>query len=147
MLVRIQPVRPLTDAEKARTVMQWFAGTQKEVQKVQWQGNWASARFRDLGSFQLVVDIDPPVIAPIGFASEADLSKATHIAFSVKDNLEEVKNVRAELDGKWLRFTNDKGATFLYYFDEMCTAGQHQLKIRAEDEAGNVTEKTYTFTR
>ncbi|MFL5745022.1 MAG: M23 family metallopeptidase, partial [Niastella sp.] len=77
MLVRIQPLRTLTDAEKSRTVMQWFAGTKNEVQKVQWQGNWASTRFRDLGGFQLVLDIEPPVIAPIGFVSGADLSKAT----------------------------------------------------------------------
>jgi hypothetical protein len=147
VLVRIQPLRTLTDAEKSRTVMQWFAGTKREVQKVQWQGNWASARFRDLGSFQLVLDIEPPVIAPTDFANGADLSKATRLVFTVKDNLEEIKNVRVELDGKWLRFSNDKGVTFIYQFDEKCMAGQHELKIHAEDEAGNVTEKTYNFTR
>jgi hypothetical protein len=147
MLVRIQPLRTLTDAEKSRTVMQWFAGSKKEVQKVQWQGNWASARFRDLGSFQLVLDIEPPVIAAIGFTDGANLSKATRLVFKVTDNLDEIKNVRTELDGKWLRFSNDKGSIFIYQFDEMCMSGQHELKIHAEDEAGNVTEKTYNFTR
>jgi hypothetical protein len=147
MLVRIQPLRTLTDAEKSRTVMQWFAGSKKEVQKVQWQGNWASTRFRDLGSFQLVLDTEPPVIAPIGFTDGADLSKATRLVFKVTDNLDEIKNVRTELDGKWLRFSNDKGSIFIYQFDEMCMSGQHELKIHAEDEAGNVTEKTYNFTR
>jgi hypothetical protein len=147
MLVRIQPLRTLTDAERSRTVMQWFAGTKREVQKVQWQGNWASTRFRDMGSFQLVLDIEPPVVTPVGFVDGSDLSKATHLIFKVTDNLEEIKNVWAELDGKWLRFTNDKGVTFIYQFDEKCMAGQHELKIHAEDEAGNVTEKTYNFTR
>ena len=146
-LIRIQPTRELTDAEKSRTVMQWFAGSKKEVQKVQWQGNWASARYRDFGNFQLVVDAEAPVIVPIGFEEGANLSKSVRIAFTVEDNFEECKKVRAELDGKWLRFTNDKGRTFLYYFDEKCMSGQHQLKIHAEDEAGNVTEKTYNFTR
>lgn len=147
MLVRIQPTRSLTDAEKSRTVMQWFAGTKKEVQKVQWQGNWASARFRDLGNFQLVVDVEPPTIAPIGFTDGANLSKAARIAFNVDDNFDRVKNVRTELDGKWLRFTNDKGRTFVYVFDEKCMSGHHQLKIRAEDEAGNVTEKVFDIIR
>jgi hypothetical protein len=147
MLVRIQPTRPLTDAEKARTVMQWFAGTKREVQKVQWQGNWASARFRDLGNFQLVVDTEPPTIAPVGFANGANLSKAVRIAFTVDDNFDRVKNVRTELDGKWLRFTNDKGRTFIYVFDEKFMSGNHQLRIRAEDEAGNVTEKVYDIIR
>lgn len=146
-LVRIQPTRPLTDGERSRTVMQWFAGSKKEVEKVQWQGNWASARFRDLGNFQLVIDTEAPVIVPIGFTDGANLSKAVRIAFTVQDNLEEVKKVRTELDGKWLRFTNDKGKAFLYYFDEKCMAGEHELKIHAEDEAGNVIEKTYNFTR
>ncbi len=116
MLVRIQPIRSLTDAERSRTVMQWFAGTKREVQKVQWQGNWASARFRDLGNFQLVVDVEPPVVAPVGFANGANLSKAVRIVFTVDDNFDRIKNVRTELDGKWLRFTNDKGRTFVYQF-------------------------------
>jgi murein DD-endopeptidase MepM/ murein hydrolase activator NlpD len=147
MLVRIQPVRPLTEAEKARTVMQWFAGTKKSVQKVQWQSNWASARFRDFGNFQLVVDTEAPVIVPMGFTNGSNIGGAGHIAFTVRDNMQELKNVRAELDGQWLRFTNDKGEVFLYYFDEKWLPGTHELKITAEDEAGNVTERTYTLTR
>lgn len=147
MLVRIQPVRSLTDAEKSRTIMQWFAGTKKEVQKVQWQGNWASARFRDLGNFQLVVDVEPPAVTPVGFADGSNLSKASRIVFTVDDNFDRIKNVRTGLDGKWLRFTNDKGRTFIYYFDEKCMSGRHQLKIRAEDEAGNVTEKVFDIIR
>jgi hypothetical protein len=147
MLVRIQPIRALTDAERTRTVMQWFAGTKKEVAKVQWQGNWASARFRDLGNFQLVVDTEPPVVAPVGFANGSNLSKAVRIVFMVDDDFDRIKYVRTELDGKWLRFTNDKGRTFIYHFDEKCMWGQHQLKIHAEDEAGNVTEKVFDFVR
>ena len=146
-LIRIQPTRSLTDAERSRTVMQWFAGTKREVQKVQWQGNWASARYRDFGNYQLVIDTEPPVIVPVDITDGMNASKAVRMAFTVEDNLEDFKNVRAELDGKWLRFTNDKGKTFLYYFDEKCLSGQHQLKIHAEDEAGNVTEETYNFTR
>lgn len=147
MLVRIQPTRPVTDAEKSRTIMQWFAGTKKEIQKVQWQGNWASARFRDLGNFQLVVDVEPPSVTPVGFTDGSNVSKASRIVFTVTDNFDRIKNVRTELDGKWLRFTNDKGRTFVYYFDEKCMSGRHRLKIHAEDEAGNVTEKVFDIIR
>ena len=58
-----------------------------------------------------------------------------------------MKNFRAELDGKWLRFTNDKGRSFIYIFDEKCGRGSHELKISIQDEAGNTTEKIYHFTR
>ena len=94
-----------------------------------------------------MVDNTPPVIVPIGFADGSNLSKATRIAFTVTDNLGKFKNVRAELDGNWLRFTNDKGRTFIYKFDEKCLKGEHELKITAEDEAGNSVQKVYRFTR
>lgn len=146
-LVRILPTRTLNVQEQQRTVMQWYAGTKKDVQKVEWQGKWAGARFRDFGNYQLVVDDEPPVIVPSGFTEGADLSKAARIVFTVKDNMGKCRNVRTELDGKWLRFTNDKGGAFIYKFDEKCLAGAHELKISVSDEAGNITVRTFKFTR
>jgi len=146
-LVRIKPDRPLTDAQRARTVMQWYAGSKVDVQRVEWQQDWASARFRDFGYYQLIVDEEPPTIVPVGFSEGANLGRATRIVFTVKDNFNKVRNVRAELDGNWLRFTNDKGRNFIYRFDEKCPPGRHELKIIAEDEAGNSTIKSFHFTR
>ena len=90
---------------------------------------------------------EPPQIVPIGFTDGSNLSKATRIAFTIKDNLEKFKNVRTELDGRWIRFSNDKGRTFIYRFDEKCMSGNHVLKISAEDEAGNRVEKEWSFVR
>lgn len=146
-LVRIQPNRPLTVNEQQRTVMQWFSGSRNDVQKVEWQKDWASARFRDFGSFRLITDEIPPQIIATGLTDGADLRKASRIVFTVTDNMGRFKNVRTMLDGKWLRFTNDKGRTFIYRFDEKCLPGPHELVITAEDEAGNKTEKTFRFTR
>ncbi|MEO8860482.1 MAG: M23 family peptidase, partial [Ginsengibacter sp.] len=81
------------------------------------------------------------------FHDNANLSKSSAIYFVPKDNNEEIKSFRAELDGNWLLFTNDKGRTFIYKFDEHCSRGSHELKISVEDEAGNTTEKIYHFTR
>ena len=63
------------------------------------------------------------------------------------DNTKELINFRAELDGKWLRFSNDKGRTFIYRFDNHCPPGQHTLKLSVEDLAGNKTERVYSFSR
>lgn len=146
-LIRLLPDRNLTPAQKNRTVMQWYAGAKKEVQKVEWQQQWAAAKFRDFGYYQLIVDETPPEIVPIGFSDGANLSKASRIAFTIKDDLEKFKNVRTELDGRWLRFSNDKGRTFIYRFDEKCMSGNHVLKISAEDEAGNKVEREWRFVR
>jgi hypothetical protein len=146
-LIRIKPTRVLNELEQSRTVMQWVAGTKNNVMKVEWKDGWGSANFRDFGSYKLLVDTDPPVIVPMGFADGANLSKASRIVFTVRDNLTKFKNVRPELDGKWLRFTNDKGRNFIYNFDEKCSPGSHELKIYAEDEAGNSTVRSFRFTR
>ena len=105
-----------------------------------------TAKFRNFGNFELIADDVPPVIYG-GFKDNANLSKSTSIIFTPKDNNDAIKNFRAELDGKWLRFTNDKGHSFIYNFDEMCDRGNHELKISVSDEAGNTTEKIYHFTR
>ena len=150
MTVRIKPLIALDADKRSHIVMQRFAGNKQhkqEVQKVDWQKGWAAARFRDMGSFQLVLDETPPVIVPVGFTDGANMSKATRLVFIIKDNLDEFKNFRAELDGKWLRFTNDKGRSFIYIFDEQCAPGAHSLKVSAEDEAGNSAAKIFSFTR
>jgi len=147
LTVRIKPVSGVSEHLYAKTVMQRFAGTKKEVVKPLWVQGWASATFREFGSFQLVLDETPPEIIPVGFKDSADLSTAKRMVITVKDNLERVKNFRAELNGKWLRFTNDKAKNFIYIFDDRCPAGENELKVSVEDEAGNVTVKTFIFKR
>jgi hypothetical protein len=124
-----------------------FEGRSIDVVKPEWQGGWASGRFREFGNFQLVEDKEAPVITAVGLVDGAVMSKFGQIAFIVKDNLRSIRNFRAELDGKWLCFTNDKGAAFIYKFDEHCPSGRHVLKVTAEDVAGNRAAKEYTFTR
>ncbi|HXS56574.1 MAG TPA: hypothetical protein VN726_10655, partial [Hanamia sp.] len=102
--------------------------------------------FKTFGNFELVADDEPPVIVS-SFHENANLAKTRSIIITPKDNNDEIKDFRAELDGKWLRFTNDKGRSFIYIFDEMCSPGNHELKISVADEAGNVTDKIYHFTR
>lgn len=147
LVVRIKPMTGVPEERLQRTVMQRFSGNRQEVVKVEWQQGWAIAKFRDFGSFQLVVDETAPEIIPVSFKDSADLSKATRMLITVKDNLDRFKNFRAELDGKWLRFTNDKGRNFIYNFDEQCVPGPHQLKISVADEAGNIATRIFTFNR
>ncbi len=117
-----------------------------EVVKAMKHLDWYSAKFNSFGNFELIADNEPPVIVA-NFHDNANLSQASKIIITPKDNNDQVKNFRAELDGKWLRFSNDKGKNFIYEFDEKCSRGKHELKISIEDEAGNRSEKTLYFTR
>jgi len=109
--------------------------------------DWYQASFRAFGNFQLVEDIIPPTIIPVGIREGMNAAKLNRIAFVIKDNTKELQNFSAFLDGKWLRFTNDKGSAFIYKFDEHCPPGAHELKISVEDCVGNKAERTYHFTR
>ncbi|HSQ45053.1 MAG TPA: M23 family metallopeptidase [Ginsengibacter sp.] len=138
-----KPVPPQL-ADRMLIKRTWHGKT--EVVKATRDGEWFTAHFRSFGNFELIADDEPPVIVG-GVYDNANLSKASRIIFIPKDNNEEIKNFRAELDGHWLMFTNDKGRLFIYKFDEMCTRGKHELKVSVQDEADNTTEKIYHFTR
>jgi len=136
----------------SKMIMKRFWGEKEEYKKAvaateEAEQGWYKAEFKQLGNFQLIADNEPPEITPIGFKDGMDAAKLSRIIFRVKDNTEEIANFTALLDGKWLRFTNDKAKLFIYTFDEYCTPGQHELKIIAEDLAGNKIEKIYHFTR
>jgi murein DD-endopeptidase MepM/ murein hydrolase activator NlpD len=109
-------------------------------------GDWYAAKFNAFGDFELIADDVPPVIN-IDFHDNANISHYRNITITPKDNNDEIKNFRAELDGKWLCFSNDKGRKYIYTFDEKCPRGKHELKVSIQDEAGNTTEKIYHFTR
>ncbi len=130
-----------------KMVMHSFANGKNDYAKAVYENGWYKASFREFGNFQLMVDTLPPTIAPVGFRDGMNCSKQSTIKFVILDNTEEIKKFTATLDGNWLRFSNDKGKTFVYIFDELCPPGQHELKIIAEDQVGNVNEKVYNFTR
>lgn len=135
-----------------KTVIHRFANGRHDYSKAEpvqngKESGWYKAWFRDLGSFQLMVDSIPPAITPIGFKEKMNAAKLKQLVFVVTDNTEEIKQFTATLDGNWLRFSNDKGRRFVYEFDERCGPGEHELKIVAEDQVGNVNTKIYHFTR
>ncbi|MEP7111325.1 MAG: M23 family metallopeptidase [Ferruginibacter sp.] len=111
------------------------------------ENDWYESGFRAFGNFQLLEDTIPPAIIPIGIREGMNAAKLIRIAFVIKDNTKELENFTAYLDGKWIRFSNDKGSTFIYKFDEHCPAGEHELKISVEDCVGNRAERIYHFLR
>jgi murein DD-endopeptidase MepM/ murein hydrolase activator NlpD len=133
---------PLRD----RILIRKVTKSETDVGKAKWELGWYAASFREFGSFQLISDDIPPQIGIQGVTDGANLSKATRIVVTATDNNEAIKNFRAELDGKWLMFSQ-KSRTFTYKIDEHCSPGNHTLKISVEDEAGNSTVKTVRFTR
>jgi murein DD-endopeptidase MepM/ murein hydrolase activator NlpD len=143
--IRIKEYFDPADADKI--VMKRFYGNKQEFQKANFRYGWYEAWFREFGNFQLIVDKSPPQVTPLGFRDGMNAARIRRIAFAVTDDTKRIKKFTALLDGKWLRFTNDKGRNFIYEFDQYCAPGQHELIITAEDQVGNTTTKTFRFTR
>jgi murein DD-endopeptidase MepM/ murein hydrolase activator NlpD len=133
--------------DTGRVVMYRFAGAKKDYKKAVGKDGWYQAAFREFGNFQLLVDITPPVVRPLGFTNGMNAARLGRLLFIVTDDTEEIGKFTAMLDGKWLRFSNDKGRNFIYKFDEHCPPGPHELVITVDDQVGNTTQKTYNFTR
>lgn len=144
------PVKIKADVDKKyrdKIVMVRSWGSKSDYSKTEFENGWYKASFREFGYFQLLLDTEQPTIAPVGFRDGMNCRGLGRIIFVVNDNTKVISSFRAELDGNWLRFTNDKGKSFIYKFDSHCPPGNHQLKITAIDCVGNVAEKTYNFVR
>ena len=145
--VRIKAARPVSDDLKNKLMMvkEWKGA--RAIRKAEWQNGWIAASFDNLGIFQAFVDtISPTINAPAKGKDTLDLSPLNKIVFTPADNFA-VRSFRAELDGEWLMFSNDKGRSHIYFFDEQCPYGVHELKVRVEDAAGNITEKIWWFKK
>jgi murein DD-endopeptidase MepM/ murein hydrolase activator NlpD len=141
--IRLKPDKAIPYNLRDRMLIRKTTLGKSVVKKAIWGMGKYSAEFRDFGSFQLMADDVPPKLS--GFPG-SNLAASSKISIYVTDDNVAVKNFRAELDGKWLRFVQ-RGNTFTYIFDEKCPRGEHQLTISVEDEAGNKTVQTYSFTR
>ncbi len=154
--VRIKPDRTIPEEWENKIVIQRSSkGT--SVRKAEWQNDhstntqWLTARFGDLGIFQAFADILPPQINDPGSyrggGDTIDLSSISRIVFHPTDNFNVIKDFRVELDGHWLRFTNDKGKNWIYIFDDRCPYGVHELQATVKDLVGNTTTKSWWFRR
>jgi peptidase M23-like protein len=144
--IRIKPNSVVAEELTDKIVIKRTDGESGTYRRAEWQKGWVAAKFSDFGSFQAFADTTTPSVNGLGSADTIDLSPSKRIAFYPKDN-SGVRSFWAELDGKWLMFTNDKGAAWVYNFDEHCPYGVHRLKVRIVDIVGNVTEKDWCFKR
>jgi len=149
--IRIRPNVAIPGELKNKIVIKNANRKNESYKKAEWQKDpiaigWLATSFNEFGSYQAFIDSEPPTINDPGNGDTIDLSSAKNIIFYPGDN-SGVKNLRAELDGKWLMFTNDKSVAWMYTFDERCSYGVHQLRVRVEDIVGNVTEKEWWFKR
>lgn len=148
--IRLLPGKPIAAEWRDRILLRRSYRNSENVRKARWEGEWLSASFGDFGTYDAVVDLEPPTINnPAGtmLGDTIDVSRYSSISFRPTDNYDVIAAFRAELNGEWLRFTNDKGRVHIYKFDKRLPYGIHTLRVTVEDLAGNVTTKTWFIKR
>ena len=145
--VRIKPNKQIPVEWKDKIVIIRTDARGNNIRKAEWQGEWLAAKFGDFGKFQAFIDTIPPEIKDIGKRDTVDFTNDSSIAIEARDNYGSVRKFRAEVDNKWIRFSNDKGSRYIYNFDEHCSYGIHQLKVTAEDLVGNSSTRIFWFKR
>jgi hypothetical protein len=146
-IVRLKPERVIPANLKNKVVVQSSFGAVKKVKKANWEGEWVSAEFDDFGYFQAFVDTISPQVTLAGKGDTINVSALSRLIFTPTDNFGTIKRFRAELNGSWIRFTNDKGRSWVYRFDQRCPYGVHKLTVTVEDLVGNTTTKTWWIKR
>lgn len=141
----IKPNKPIPFELRDKVAMIYDDGKDESGSGATFDDGWYKIKTRQLGTYRLITDNTPPVLKALQ-ADGANLSKASTIRFSAKDETTSVKKFRAELNGKWLCF-EQKGSTYVYTFDEHCPRGTHDLVVTATDENNNTQTLRYTFTR
>ncbi|BFO65198.1 M23 family metallopeptidase [Chryseobacterium sp. KCF3-3] len=144
--LKIKPNRKLTNTEKDKAVIVLDYGSDKNVVKVKWNGDWAEGKFNRLGTAKLLIDNNLPSVSS-GWA-EGALVNSSSLLLKGTTKVGDIISFRAELDGKWLRFARVKD-NFVYTFDEKCPkgSGSHTLKVTTINTAGNTNTQTFTFKR
>lgn len=146
MMYRIKPNKPIPETGGNRVLMVKVARGKRDVARAAFVKGWYEAKFREFGEFWLEVDEVPPTLAISGLVDGGTVAANTLITCTTADNKKEIRSFRAELDGEWLLFSG-LGPVYRYRVDEHCPAGEHELKITVEDEAGNTIERVIRFTR
>lgn len=145
--VRLKPEREIPANLRDKVVVQQSYGAVKKVKKANFEGQWVAAEFDEFGYFQAFVDTIPPQVTLAGKGDTINVSAISRLIFTPTDNLGTIKHFRAELNDSWVRFTNDKGRSWIYRFDERCPYGIHKLKVTVEDLVGNSTTKIWWIKR
>jgi hypothetical protein len=143
--ISIKPNRSEVLMNSDKILMERTYRGKTDLKKAKKEKDLYTAQFRDFGNFQLIEDLQPPVIVANIFSGKL-VAGNTRIVVDVSDNNKVIKDFRASIDGKWVMFKSS-GNRFVYYPDELFPAGEHKLLIVVYDEVGNMASKEWILKR
>ncbi|MDR2084739.1 MAG: M23 family metallopeptidase [Bacteroidales bacterium] len=106
-------------------------------------GDWLTASTRNMGSYALFCDINPPSIncSALNKNSVTDISNLKEFKVYIKDEETGIASFRPTLNGEWILMDYDaKNNVLIYSFDYKLKKGKNIFKLTVKDNCGNVSE-------
>ena len=94
------------------------------------------------GNYAIAVDTVPPLIIPVNFTQNSDLTPLKEIRIKITDNLSGIKEYTGLIDGEWALFEYDPKRDLIFYkFDEerISKGSKHNLNLTVTDNCGNTS--------
>lgn len=143
--VRIKPNRIGGMINTDRVLLKRSYKTKTEIKKAIDEKGFFAAEFRDLGFFQLIEDLEPPLIGASVVAGTT-VTAGTRITIDVQDNHKVIDQFMGSVDGQWLMFQPSDNR-FVYTVDEHFPVGEHKLSVIVKDVAGNSSAREWKIIR
>lgn len=94
--------------------------------------------------YAIVVDTIPPVIRP----SADNVKSKTSLKFTVSDNFSGINTFKGEVNGQWALIEWDpKNKLMIYRFDDVAQTGKNKFTLSLEDDKGNKSSYSTTFSK
>ncbi|MFN6373687.1 MAG: peptidoglycan DD-metalloendopeptidase family protein [Chitinophagia bacterium] len=143
--IRLHPNRSMSLINPDRVLIKRSFRSKTEFKKATMEKGWFVAKFRDLGFFQLIEDLQPPTIRTT-FSDGYSVKMGSRIIVEVADNNNVVSGFVGKAGDKWLMF-QPLGNRYVYTVDEHLPVGEHKLSVVVYDEAGNSTSRDWIIKR
>jgi len=113
------------------------------------RGNTFTARTRNLGTYTLVKDTEPPSVKPKNFKEKEWLNNYSYLSIQIADDLSGIKTYDATLNGEWILMEYEpKRKPLTYNFDDkILNKKECTLEVIVTDNVGNKTTFNSHFFR
>jgi hypothetical protein len=109
-----------------------------------YENGFVTASVNVFDGYAIVIDTTAPVIKP--FSGNA--ASKNSLKFTVSDNFSGISKYYGEVNGKWALVEWDpKNKLMFYKFDEVAKPGKNEFTLYLEDEKGNKSKYSTSFTR
>jgi murein DD-endopeptidase MepM/ murein hydrolase activator NlpD len=139
--------KQIPNSLQSKALIVFVHGKGKSAEGGEWADGWITTQTKRFGKFTVVLDTVAPTIKPVNILAGKDLSKAKSIMIKVSDDLTDIEQYRATIDGKWVLMEYEPKQALLYHTFDGLAKGTHTFKLEVRDEKGNASSYEAKFVR